>query len=262
MYYTIQHMTYAVGYCRVSTDEQVLSIEEQEEIIRKACEKKGWHLINVFKDIGISGSTNPFERPGFKKCFEILEKHGGGIIIAYSIDRITRASINTMYDILKKLFDTNIMVYTIRESYLFDIALQNPLMYHFMLSVISFVSSIELQMIRERTKAIMQREDVRKKIRESLKARGCKLHEELSEDMKNLIVKLYEMNLPIRKISRITNLSTYLVRKVLVEKGVLKLREDECPRCFHKLKLEPYSTPLRKIWRCEHCGYMREETKT
>jgi len=250
-----------VGYVRVSTGEQTLSIEEQEKIIKDFCTSKGWELKNIYVDKDISGDTPLLERPAFSRLYDKL-RDTGGIVVVYALDRLIRLSVNEIFNVLRLLFEKNIMVYSIREAYLFDLATQNPIMYHFLLSILSFVSSIELQLIRERTRTVMRREDVREKIRDSIRKRGFKVYTDISDDIKETVVNLFNMGLPLRKISEITGLSLYMIRKVLVEHGVIKLKENECPRCFHTMELEPYSTPLKKIWRCYHCGYMKEEVST
>jgi len=49
--------TRAIGYVRVSTDDQVredVSLDVQEARIRAYCEAKGWQLISVVRDEGKS----------------------------------------------------------------------------------------------------------------------------------------------------------------------------------------------------------------
>src|SRR5260370_2054368 len=52
-------MRTALGYVRVSTDEQAergLGLEAQRQRIRAYCEMKGLHLTTIFEDPGLSGS--------------------------------------------------------------------------------------------------------------------------------------------------------------------------------------------------------------
>src|SRR5260370_42112977 len=51
-------MRTALGYVRVSTDEQAergLGLEAQRQRIRAYCEMKGLHLTTIFEDPGLSG---------------------------------------------------------------------------------------------------------------------------------------------------------------------------------------------------------------
>ncbi|HFV2809467.1 TPA: recombinase family protein, partial [Streptococcus agalactiae] len=46
-----------VGYVRVSSESQIenTSIVEQEERIQAYCKARGWELIKIFRDEGLSG---------------------------------------------------------------------------------------------------------------------------------------------------------------------------------------------------------------
>jgi DNA invertase Pin-like site-specific DNA recombinase len=51
-------MRHALGYVRVSTDEQAergLSLEAQRQRIQAYCEMKGLRLTTIFEDSGLSG---------------------------------------------------------------------------------------------------------------------------------------------------------------------------------------------------------------
>jgi site-specific DNA recombinase len=49
----------AVVYCRVSTKEQVsnLSLSTQQSRCVEDCRQRGWHVLNVFRDVGESAKT-------------------------------------------------------------------------------------------------------------------------------------------------------------------------------------------------------------
>ena len=258
-------MVYAVGYVRVSTEEQHYSPDVQRRNIVNVCNLKGWELLGVYEDIGVSGDVDPDRREGFRKAISQLEEKGGGILVAYSLDRITRLSLDRIHKVIKKLFEKNIMIYTIREDYLFSLAVSNPAFYHFLLSVLAFVSRLELELIRERTRQAMSNPTVRLKMKENFKKalieKGKKvtLYEEIPEETKQLVADLYKRGYSYRKIAKIFNISLRHVRKILVEKGLITLPPDTCPRCFAKMRLKPESTPLKKIWHCKKCGYEKVE---
>jgi len=65
----------AIGYIRVSSDEQVregLSLEAQEKKIRAYCELKDLDLVAIFKDEGISGFKPLEKRPGGARVLSTL----------------------------------------------------------------------------------------------------------------------------------------------------------------------------------------------
>ena len=51
----------AIGYVRVSTEEQAkegISLENQKDQIRSYCQYKGFELLQIIEDAGISGGKN------------------------------------------------------------------------------------------------------------------------------------------------------------------------------------------------------------
>ena len=84
----------AVGYVRVSSDEQVegLSIESQEQEIRQWCERKGFELIATFRDEGESAYTDDIaRRPGFRDLLDRLPVLMPSVVVVFSLDRWARS---------------------------------------------------------------------------------------------------------------------------------------------------------------------------
>jgi len=82
-----------VAYCRVSTDNQKEegTINLQVDAIREYCQKKGFNLIETFKDEGVSGGLE--DRPALATLFNFLEgKEGKEIqaVIVWKLDRLAR----------------------------------------------------------------------------------------------------------------------------------------------------------------------------
>ncbi len=99
------HTTRAVGYVRVSTEEQAregISIEAQEERIRALAAAKGWNLSNVIKDAGFSGKN--LNRPGAKALLDICLGAGTDVVIVYKVDRITRKQ-KDLWFLLEEVFE-------------------------------------------------------------------------------------------------------------------------------------------------------------
>jgi len=97
----------AVGYIRVSTDEQVhngVSLEAQEERIRALAKAKGWELIEIVEDKGCSGKN--LIRPGLTRLLETCKNRNTDIIIVYKVDRLTRRQKDLWY-LLEDVFDPN-----------------------------------------------------------------------------------------------------------------------------------------------------------
>lgn len=81
-----------IAYVRVSTDEQAtsgLGLEAQEATLRRAFEYRGWQLVEVVRDEGITGST--LNRPGLRHALEqIVAGDADGLVVA-KLDRLTRS---------------------------------------------------------------------------------------------------------------------------------------------------------------------------
>ena len=82
-----------VAYCRVSTDNQKEegTINLQVDAIREYCQKKGFDLVDTFKDEGVSGGLE--DRPALVTFFNFLEGEEGKeiqAVIVWKLDRLAR----------------------------------------------------------------------------------------------------------------------------------------------------------------------------
>jgi len=83
----------AVGYVRVSTDEQASAgygLDAQEKAIKAFAESQGYELIEIVQDAGISGATRPEERPGFCRIIQLAEEKAFSILLVWKFDRLAR----------------------------------------------------------------------------------------------------------------------------------------------------------------------------
>jgi DNA invertase Pin-like site-specific DNA recombinase len=78
----------AVGYVRVSTDEQALGPEAQREALEGWCERHGARLCATFEDIGVSGGTPLEKRTGLNVALDALAEHGAGVFLVAKRDRL------------------------------------------------------------------------------------------------------------------------------------------------------------------------------
>jgi site-specific DNA recombinase len=89
----------AVGYVRVSTDEQArkgYGMETQEKAIRAFAESQGYELIDVISDPGVSGATKPAVRPGFGKVLELAQAKAFTVLLVWKIDRLARSLVHAV----------------------------------------------------------------------------------------------------------------------------------------------------------------------
>ena len=84
-------MTKAVIYARVSTNGQ--DTENQISQLREVAERKGWKIIKVYVDHGISGSKGRDQRPQFDALIKDATKtrRPFDVIMSWSVDRLGRS---------------------------------------------------------------------------------------------------------------------------------------------------------------------------
>ena len=98
----------AIAYVRVSSEEQLkgISLETQEEQIKKYCEIHNIKILELYKEEGRSATTT--NRPEYQKMMKELEKIKPNIIIVWRLDRIfrnTKDALNTSDYLDKKRID-------------------------------------------------------------------------------------------------------------------------------------------------------------
>jgi site-specific DNA recombinase len=85
--------TKAVGYIRVSTEEQAATghgLEVQDRAIRSFAESQGYTLVNVVSDPGVSGAKRPEDRPGFQRILELAKARNFSVLLLWKFDRLAR----------------------------------------------------------------------------------------------------------------------------------------------------------------------------
>jgi len=81
-----------VAYCRVSTEEQVVSglgLRAQREAIQRECQGRGLDLISLHEDAGISAKT--LKRPALEAALVELDSGNGSVLMVAKLDRLTRS---------------------------------------------------------------------------------------------------------------------------------------------------------------------------
>jgi DNA invertase Pin-like site-specific DNA recombinase len=81
-----------IGYVRVSTDDQTLSVEAQRERLSTWCRERGLPLKAIYEDIGVSGGAALDKRPGLMAALDSLGS--GMVLVAVKRDRLARDTIN------------------------------------------------------------------------------------------------------------------------------------------------------------------------
>ncbi len=84
------NQTVAVGYVRVSTDEQALGPDAQRAALALYCERNGLTLAEVHVDQGVSGAAKLDKRPGLVAALAALAECGAGVLLVAKRDRLAR----------------------------------------------------------------------------------------------------------------------------------------------------------------------------
>lgn len=81
----------AVGYIRVSTEEQFLegySVAAQKNLIQKYCNANNYDLIDLYVEEGVTAKT--LNRPRVQELLTDAEQEKFDVVIVYRLDRLTR----------------------------------------------------------------------------------------------------------------------------------------------------------------------------
>ena len=80
----------AVGYIRVSTDDQALGPEAQRAALEAWAARNGADLVAIFEDLGVSGAAALDRRPGLLAAVDALADHDAGVLVVAKRDRLAR----------------------------------------------------------------------------------------------------------------------------------------------------------------------------
>lgn len=104
------------AYIRVSTVGQVEeghSLEAQLQDIQTFASNKGWTMVEVYSDEGISGSLS--ERPGLTRILRDAEAGLFEVVMVHKVDRFFR-DLNGFMAALKRLNDANVTLISVTQN--------------------------------------------------------------------------------------------------------------------------------------------------
>lgn len=204
----------AIGYVRVSTEEQAregISLENQKDRIQNYCRYKGFELLQIIEDAGISGGKNK-SRPGFMGLFDAIESQEINIVVLYSLERLSRDML-TLLVLERYLNEKNVELHTIEGQ--IDTSTPDGWLGFAMKA---FLGEMERRQVKYRTKKAMEFKKQQGAIIGPIpygykkNGTGLILNEEEQEIIR-LANKLYEKSFRLNKIC-----------KILQEKGITARR--------------------------------------
>jgi len=145
-------MKKAVGYARVSTEEQVkegLSLGHQKAKIQQYAELHNLELIKNIVDEGKSGKD--LNREGINEILSLIKDQKINHIIVYKMDRLTRNVADLLY-LIREVFQPNkVEFHSLCERVDTETAMGK-----FFLLIMGGISEMERDLISERTKAVLR----------------------------------------------------------------------------------------------------------
>ena len=87
----------AALYVRVSTDAQ--TVENQIRELRQLAGRRGWDVVPVYNDVGISGTKGRNGRPGLDSMLNDASRRKFDVVMAWAIDRLGRSLIDLLHTI-------------------------------------------------------------------------------------------------------------------------------------------------------------------
>jgi DNA invertase Pin-like site-specific DNA recombinase len=90
----------AALYLRVSTDGQ--TVDNQRLALEAVCERRGWQVVQVYSDNGVSGSKGRNQRPGLDALLKDASRRRFNVVVVWALDRLGRSLIDLL-DTLNEL---------------------------------------------------------------------------------------------------------------------------------------------------------------
>lgn len=141
----------ALGYIRVSTDEQVrdgVSLSAQAHKIHTYAELHDLNLIDIIRDEGFTGKNT--SRPGLQSLLELVTTRAIGTVIVCKLDRLSRRTIDTL-NLIETFKKADVAFHSIQEK-----VDTNTAMGQFFLTITAAFAQMERDLIAERTATALQ----------------------------------------------------------------------------------------------------------
>ncbi|NKI21478.1 recombinase family protein [Paenibacillus dendritiformis] len=107
-------------YARVSTglDSQKDSLESQVSFFENHIKEKGWELVDIYADEGITG-TSTAQREGLKRLMRDAEQKRFDVVLIKTLSRLSRDTADTL-NIVRTLNSYDVMLFSSREGEIKD----------------------------------------------------------------------------------------------------------------------------------------------
>ena len=139
----------AALYVRVSTDGQ--TVDNQRLALEAVCEQRGWQVVQVYADNGISGAKGRKQRPGLDALLKDASRGRFNVVLAWALDRLGRSLLDLL-DTLSELETVGVALVLHQQA--IDTTTAAGRMFF---QVTGAFAEFERAMIRSRVKAGLER---------------------------------------------------------------------------------------------------------
>src|SRR5436190_9168098 len=193
----------AAIYVRVSTDQQ--TVENQIRELRQVAERRGWDVVEIYSDAGISGAKGRAGRPGLDRMLKEASRRKFDIVMAWAIDRLGRSLIDLLGTI-QHLEACGVDLYLDQQA----IDTTAP-MGKLVCQVTGAFAEFERTMIRQRVKAGLKR----------AVAQGVKLgRPKIDSAIERKVRKQLAKGLGILKVAKSLGIGTGTVQRISKERAM------------------------------------------
>jgi DNA invertase Pin-like site-specific DNA recombinase len=190
-----------VAYVRVSREDE--KPENQEYAVLSWAARSGHRLVEIFRDVGVSGAVPPQERPGWRQVLEALSAGRAQGVVVYALDRIAR-SLWELAAVYREFSERGWALYSVREEWLSTV---DPRIRSLLVAVLGWAGEMEREFIRERTREALQR----------LKAEGKRVGRpsKWSPQARARIIDLVRRGLTLKEAAQLAGVSYRTAMKYL-----------------------------------------------
>ncbi len=139
-------MTKAAAYVRVSTNGQIdgESLNTQRSSIQDYCASRGWELVTIYEDAGISGAKD--DRPALQALLAAAKAGEIDAVVVRDLSRFGRSARDLLVNI-QTLKDCSVTFISLKEG------IDGSGAYgQFMLTILAAIAELEMEMITSRMK--------------------------------------------------------------------------------------------------------------
>ncbi len=187
-------------YLRVSTGSQ--TVENQRRELAAAAEQRGWTVVEIYADNGVSGAKGRDQRPAFGRLCKDAVAGKFDVIAAWSVDRLGRSVLH-LAQFVEDMRGAGVGLFLLKQGLDSETPTGRA-----MLGMCSVFAELEREIIRERIHSGLAR----------ARARGKRLgRKPIGADVERRIRDLREKGMGKLKIARTLDIGTSVVQRVLAE---------------------------------------------